>query len=129
MAPLKWYAGRGGFSSSPNGHHFVRVEDGTEIEVHPDTYEQHFHAYLERIGVQRTSYYEIMQKAEQEWQAYCRIMDAFAQDTQQWLDSQGRGVVVTWPPPHTFSAAGSFVRDVNSHQREQQEQPYDDLFP
>ncbi len=97
MAAMKWYAGRGGFSYSPNGHHFVRVEDGTEIEVHPDTYDKQFHAYLECIGVQRTSDHEIMQKAEGEWQAYCRIMDAFAEDTQQWLDYQGRGVYITRP--------------------------------
>ncbi len=98
MAKMKWYAGRGGFGYSPNGHHFVRLEDGTEIEVHPDTYDQQFHAYLERIGVQRTSYHQIMQKAEAEWQAYCRVMDAFAEDIQQWIEYQGRGVFVT--PPH-----------------------------
>lgn len=94
MAPMKWYAGRGGFMYSPKGHHSVRL---TEIEVHPDTYEQQFHAYLERIGVARTSHSEIMQKAEQEWQAYCRVRDAFADDIQQWLEYQGRGVFVTRP--------------------------------
>ncbi len=97
MAQMKWYAGRGGYSYSPNGHHFARLEDGTEIEVHPDTYDQQFAAYLERIGVTRTSHYEIMQKAEQEWQEYRRVMDTFAQDTQQWLTYQGRGVFVKRP--------------------------------
>jgi len=129
MAAMKWYAGRGGLGYSPNGHHVARLEDGTQIEVHPDTYEQHFHAYLERIGVQRTSYYEILQKADQEWQAYARVRDAFAQDTQQWLDSQGRGVVVTRPHTQTFYVADYLVRDATSQQREQQEQRYDDLFP
>ena len=72
-------------------------EDGTEIEVHPDTYDQQFRAYLQRIGVEHTSYSQIMEKAEQEWQAYCRVMDAFAEDTQQWLKYQGRGVYITRP--------------------------------
>lgn len=97
MARMKWYAGRGGFSYSPNGHHCVRLEDGTQIEVHPDTYDQQFHAYLERIGVPPTTHYEIMQKAEEEWQAYCRVMDAFAENTQQWIEFQGRGVFVMRP--------------------------------
>ena len=99
MAQMKWYAGHGGFSYSLNGHHFARLEDGTEIEVHPDIYDQQFHAYLDRIGVQRTTYHEIMRRAEQEWQAYCRTMDAFAEDIQQWLEYQGRGVFVTLPRP------------------------------
>jgi hypothetical protein len=98
MTKMKWYAGRGGFGYSLNGHHCVRLEDGTEIEVHPDTYEQQFHDYLERIGVARTSYSQIMQKAEQEWQAYRQVVDAFAEDTQQWLEYQGRGVFITRPP-------------------------------
>ncbi len=97
MTQMKWYAGRGGYSYSPNGHHFARLEDGTEIEVHPDTYDQRFAAYLERIGVARTSLSEIMQKAEQEWQQYRCVMDAFAQNTQQWLDSHERGVFVKRP--------------------------------
>jgi hypothetical protein len=97
MAKMKWYAGRGGFSYSPNGHHVARLEDGTQIEVHSDTYDQQFNAYLERIGIARTSYSEIMQKAEQEWQEYCRVMDAFAEDIQQWLEYQGRGVYITRP--------------------------------
>ena len=97
MAKMKWYAGQCTFPYSPMGHHCVRLEDGTEIEVHPDTYEQQFHAYLERLGVARTSYSQIMQKAEQEWQAYRQVIDAFAEDTQQWLEYQGRGVYVTHP--------------------------------
>ena len=97
---MKWYVGRGGFGYSPNGHHFVRLEDGTEIEVHPDIYDQQFQVYLERIGVARTSYHEIMQKAEQEWQVYRQVMDAFAKDIQQWLEYQGRGVYITRPTHH-----------------------------
>ena len=98
MTKMKWSAGRGGFGSSPMGHHFERLEDGSLIEVHPDRYEQQFEAYLERIGVARTSYSQIMQKAEQEWQAYRQVVDAFAEDTQQWLEYQGRGVFIKRPP-------------------------------
>lgn len=94
MAKMKWYAGRGKFCYSPMGHHFVRLEDGTEIDVHPDVYEARFRTYLERIGVRRTSWHEIAQQAEQEWQAYCLVMDAFAEDVEQWREYQGRGVVI-----------------------------------
>lgn len=66
MAKMRWYAGRGTCCYSPMGHYAVLLEDGTRIEVHAATYEQQFHAYLERIGVEPTSWYTIMQKAEQE---------------------------------------------------------------
>lgn len=98
MAKMRWYAGRGKHYYSPMGHHFVRLEDGTEIDVHSDVYEAQFQAYLERIGIRRTSWYEIMerarQQAEQEWRAYCQIMDAFDEDVEQWRDYHGRGVVI-----------------------------------
>ncbi len=97
MAKMRWYAGHGSYSYSPMGHHFVRLEDGTEIEVHPDTYEKHFNAYLEQIGVPRTTWSEIMHKAENEWKEYCRVMDAFAENNQQWLDYRGFGVLVERP--------------------------------
>ncbi len=35
-----------------------------------------------------------MHKAEYEWKEYCRIMDTFAENYQQWLDYRGRGVSV-----------------------------------
>jgi len=68
------------------GRYYVRLEDGTQIEVHPATYQQQFDVYLERIGVRRTTWSEIMQKAEHERKEYCRVMDAFAENNQQWLD-------------------------------------------
>ncbi len=86
MAKMRWYAGCGQHFYSPMGRYHVRLEDGTQIEVHPATYQQQFEAYLERIGVQRTTWFEIMQKAEHEWKEYCRVMDAFAENNQQWLD-------------------------------------------
>ncbi len=97
MANMRWYAGRGRHYDSPMGHHFIRLEDGTEIEVHPDTYEQQFHAYLERIGVQRTSWDAILHQAENEWKEYCRVRDAFAENYQQWLDYRGFGVRIQRP--------------------------------
>jgi hypothetical protein len=97
MSKMKWYAGRSQHFYSPIGHHDARLEDGTEITVHPDIYDQQFYAYLERIGVKPTSWYEIMRKAEEEWQAYCRIMEAFAENVEQWLEYQGRGVVIEQP--------------------------------
>jgi len=97
MGKMRWYAGSGKHFYSPMGHYYARLEDGTEIEVHPKTYDEQFHAYLERIGVQRTSWYTIMQQAEKEWNEYCQVMDAFAEDLQQWLEYQARGVVVERP--------------------------------
>jgi hypothetical protein len=97
MSKMRWYAGRGQHFYSPMGHHFARLEDGTQIEVHPTTYDEQFSAYLERIGVQRTSWYEILQRAENEWKEYCRIMDAFAEDLEQWQVYRGRGVFIEEP--------------------------------
>ena len=97
MPKMRWHAGRGQHFYHPMGYHSVYLEDGTRIEVHPKTYDEQFHAYLERIGVQRTTWSEIMQKAEKEWKEYCRIMDAFAEDNQQWLDYHGFGVAVKRP--------------------------------
>ncbi len=97
MVKMRWYAGRGSYCDSPKGHHFVRLEDGTQIEVHPDTYDTQFNAYLEQIGAQRTSWSEIMQKAENEWKEYCRVIDAFAENQQQWLDYRGFGVRIQRP--------------------------------
>ena len=86
MEKMRWYAGSGKHFYSPMGCYYTRLEDGTEIEVHPKTYDEQFRAYLERIGVQRTSWYTIMQQAEKEWNEYCQVMDAFAENNQQWLD-------------------------------------------
>ncbi len=97
MSKMRWYAGRGSYSFSPMGHHFVRLEDGTQIEVHPDTYEQQFHVYLERIGVKPTTWSEILHKAEHEWKEYCRVTDAFAENHQQWFDYRGFGVFIQRP--------------------------------
>jgi hypothetical protein len=109
MAKMRWYAGCGRHFYSPMGYHYVRLEDGTQIEVHPATYEQQFDAYLERIGVQRTTWSEIMHKAENEWKEYCRVMDAFAENTQQWLDyctpDKGRS-------RHVFITVGAVLPDI-----------------
>lgn len=102
---MKWYARRSQHFYSLSGHHYAHLEDGTEITVHPDTYDQQFYAYLERIGVKPTSWYEIMRKAEAEWQVYCRIMEAFAENVEQWLEYQGRGVVIERPKVLTRATA------------------------
>lgn len=104
---MRWHAGRGKFFSRPNGRHSVRLEDGTYIEVDPDVYDQHFNAYLEQIGVKRTSWSEIMQQAERQWQQYCRVMDTFAENYQQWLDYQGSGVFVEQPQREMIAEAES----------------------
>lgn len=61
---MRWYAGRGRFFSSVNGHHSVRLEDGTYIEVDPNVYNQRFNTYLAHIGVRRTSWSEIMRASQ-----------------------------------------------------------------
>jgi hypothetical protein len=97
MSKMRWYAGRGQHFYSPLGHHFARLEDGTGIEVRSDVYEKQFQAYLESPGVQHTSWYEIVKKAEEEWQAYCQVMDAFAENLEQWRAYQGYGVYIEQP--------------------------------
>lgn len=91
---MQWHAGQGRFFFSSKGCYHVNLEDGTHIEVHPDVYDQRFDAYLEHLGVKRTTYYEIMRRAEQEWQEYARLRERFAENAQQWLDAQGSGVFV-----------------------------------
>ena len=94
MKKMRWYAGRGRFGYSPEGHWVGCMEDGTRIEVHPKLYDEQFDAYLERLGVKRTSWYEIMQKAEQEWQTHSKLMDEFAENLEQWLTLQHQGFSV-----------------------------------
>jgi hypothetical protein len=94
---MRWHAGRGKFLYSLHGHYSVRLEDGTSIEVDPDVYNQRFNAYLERIGVKRTSWSAIMQQAEKQWQDYCDVMDTFAENYHLWLDDQQCGVFVERP--------------------------------
>jgi hypothetical protein len=91
---MTWRAGRGRHCYSYGGYHLVYLEDGTRIEVQADTYDQRFNAYLNDLGIQRISWFGIMEKAEREWQAYCQLMDAFAEDIQQWLTSYDEGVFV-----------------------------------
>jgi hypothetical protein len=76
------------------GHYAARLEDGTRIEIRAETYQEQFHAYLERIGEPPKSWLSIMLRAEREWEQYCLVMDAFASNTQQWLDHQGREVFI-----------------------------------
>lgn len=94
MGKMEWYAGGGKHFSSPMGHYAARLEDGTRIEVHADLYDAQWNAYLERLGAQRTSWFEIMHRAEQEWNAYCRLMDAFAENLEQWGEYHGAGVFI-----------------------------------
>lgn len=91
---MRWYAGRGRHFYRPMGHYHARLEDGTQIEVHPDTYDAQFNAYLEQKGIKRTTWFEIFQRAEREWEAYCRVMDAFAENLQQGQTFRGEGVFI-----------------------------------
>jgi hypothetical protein len=91
---MQWHVGRGKLVGGLHGYHSIQLEDGTYIEVHSDVYERHFQAYLEQLGVQRTSWHEIMRRAEQEWQDYCTLMETFAQNTQQWLKEPESGVFI-----------------------------------
>ena len=91
---MQWNPGSGKFFTSSEGYYFVWLEDGTYIEVHPDVYNQQFHGYLELLGVKRTTRHEIMQRAEQEWRDYSRLMEDFAENSQQWLKTPGRGIFV-----------------------------------
>ena len=93
----QWHVGKGKHVGGLNGYHSIQLEDGTYIEVHPDVYERRFQAYLERLGVQQTSWQAIMRRAEQEWQNYCMLMDNFAQNTQQWLDTPENGIFIESP--------------------------------
>jgi hypothetical protein len=128
---MRWYAGRGKFFYSPAGRYSLRLTNGIYIEVHPDVYKQRFNAYLERLGVKpkswygimqqaetawqkccssassRTTWFEIMQRAENEWQDYCRIMDVFAENYQQWLDDPGGGIFVEHPQRELTAQVGS----------------------
>jgi hypothetical protein len=97
MAKMRWYAGCGQHFYSPLGHYYVRLEDGTQIEVHPATYDEQFRSYLERIGVQHITWSEIMRKAEDEWNAYCQVMDDFAEYVQKWHEYKGFGVYIERP--------------------------------
>lgn len=92
---MTWRAGRGKHIFSNKGYYFARLPDGTHIEVHPDAYHQAFHAYLLLKWVRPTTWSEIMGKADAEWRAYCHLMNAFAEDIQQWLTFRGEGTFVT----------------------------------
>ncbi len=91
---VRWHHGSGRFFYSPQGCYTLSLENGTSVEIHPEVYRQRFNAYLEQLGVQPTSRYEIMQRAEREWQNYCRLIDSFAENTQQWVHDPEHGVFV-----------------------------------
>lgn len=94
---MTWHSGGGQHCSGFWGYHSVCLENGTIIEVCAKTYDQYFNAYLNDLGVQRMSLFGIMKKADVEWQAYCQLMDAFADDIRQWLTFRDEGIFVTHP--------------------------------
>ncbi|HZU03810.1 MAG TPA: hypothetical protein VFA10_29365 [Ktedonobacteraceae bacterium] len=94
---MTWRAGPGKYISSEQGHYFARLSDETYIEVHPDVYNQAFYAYVRLRGIRPTTWSQIMEKADAEWQAYSRLMDAFAEDTQQWFTYRDPGVFIDLP--------------------------------
>lgn len=94
---MAWHAGRGRHCYSYWGYHSVYLEDGTRIEVEANVYDQRFNAYLNNLGIRRTTWSEIMGKADAEWRAYCHLIDAFAEDIQQWFTFRGEGAFVTHP--------------------------------
>ncbi len=100
MLKMVWYAGKGRYTFDDTGHYFTRLEDGTEIEVHPDVYQQRFQDYLLRICVRHTTFAEIMRKAEQEWKAFCAVRDTFDENIEQWREeTQTPGVSIRYPVP------------------------------
>jgi len=102
---MTWRAGAGKYISSEQGHYFARLSDETYIEVHPDVYYQAFYAYVRIKGIRPTIWSQMMEKAEAEWQAYSRLMDAFAEDTQQWFTSCDPGVFIDLPPEQEIPGA------------------------
>ncbi len=100
MGKMIFFATNGKHVPSGSGHYFARGKQGQRIEVLPDVYQQQFEAYLDRLGVKPTTYHEIMNKAEQEWQAFAQLMNAFAEDIEQWQNYHGKGVYVEITPLH-----------------------------
>src|SRR5450631_4335638 len=84
MRKMVFSASNGKHVPSGGGHYFTRGEQGQLIEVLPEIYKQQFEAYLSRLEVKPTTYHEIQNKAEQEWQAFAQLMDTFAEDLEQW---------------------------------------------
>jgi hypothetical protein len=99
MGKMVFSTSNGKHVPSGDGHYFARGEQGQLIEVLPDVYQQQFEAYLSRLGVKPTTYHEIMKRAEQEWQAFAQLMDAFAEDVEQWQTYQEKGVYVEEASP------------------------------
>ncbi|MBA2393385.1 MAG: hypothetical protein H0V70_11660 [Ktedonobacteraceae bacterium] len=99
MGKMGFSASNGKHVPADGGHYCARGERGQRIEVLPEVYQRHFEAYLNRLGVKPTTYYEIMTKAEQEWHAFAQLMDDFAQDTEQWQHYRGKDVFVEGSSP------------------------------
>jgi hypothetical protein len=97
MQKMNWRAGRAACWYSPDGYWRGRMDDGTVIEVHPKIYEKQLNAYLERVGVRRTNWMEILERANQEWAAFQSVLDAFAADLEQWLAYDDPDVYVKRP--------------------------------
>jgi hypothetical protein len=102
---MAWHAGHGKRISSEQGYYFARLPDGTYIEVHPDSYHPAFQAYVLLREIRPTTWSQIMGKAEAEWQAYSRLMDAFAENIQQWFTSRDPGVFIDLPPEQEMPGA------------------------
>jgi hypothetical protein len=119
MKKMAWCASRGKYiSSQGQGHYYTRLEDGTVIEVHPDVYQQQFHAYLQHLGVKPTTFTEIIARAEQEWNTFCQVMNAFDEDVDQWRErASTQGVMVIPPtlPPSVENGERRKAREEKSH--------------
>ncbi len=94
---MKWYAGRGASWINRGGHYFARLEDGTEVEVIGEIYQQKRKEYLLKMGAEYTSYSGIEAKAQQERNTLSQFLDAFDEDVEQWLEEQREGVSIKRP--------------------------------
>ena len=98
MGKMTWYAGSGKSWDNRGGHYFARLEDGTEVEVTGEVYQQKRKEYLLSKGAEYTSYSGIEAKAQQERNTLSQFLDAFDEDVEQWLEEpQREGVFIKRP--------------------------------
>jgi hypothetical protein len=80
---------------SATGHGwFATARDGTQVCVSEETYERALRAYLECVGIERKTWTQIMQSAQEEWQRQCVVEHSFRSNLEQWLTCDYSGVQV-----------------------------------
>jgi len=80
---------------SASGHGwFATTKDGTLICVSEETYERCLRAHLKRFGIERKTWTEMMQPAQEEWQRQCEAEHLFRSDLDYWLTCNCPGVQI-----------------------------------